>query len=131
MEQQVQKEYLREAGTFDVKVIGISKKPSKAGNPMLTVTFADDKAREINAYFVVNKMGLEKLASLKDALGLPQTAKGEEFIGRECSAVIGFQDPNKTGGKLYTEIKEYLTIAQTHPDGTNWAQPEEEEGLPF
>jgi hypothetical protein len=104
-------EYLREAGTHRVKVIKTEKKKSKNGNDMLVVTFADVKSREINAYYVAtNRFGLEALSELKDSLELPQTAKGPDMIGRACLIVVGFQDPNKTGGKLFTQVEKSMPL---------------------
>lgn len=122
--------FIREPGLYAVKVLRAEKTKSKAGNAMLVVTFVDKKDREIRAYFVAtNQWGLKALSDFKAAMGLPDTAKSEQFVGRELRISVVFQDPNKTGGKVFTNVAGYLPLESG--DVNEHGPLDQSEELPF
>jgi hypothetical protein len=126
-----QPNFLREPGQHRVRVVAFERKKSKAGNPMLTVDFEDQSGRQVRGYYVANnKWGLAALKELKASLGLADTAKAEEFVGRFCLVVLSFQDPNKTDGKIYTQIDKTMPIPSAYQD-EEIPPPIEDESLPF
>jgi hypothetical protein len=127
---QENKTYLREAGTFDVTIVKTEVRTSKKGNPMLVVTFQDPSGRLIDDYFVNNEFGLKDLSKMKAAIGVADTAKAAEFSQKKLRIVVGFQDPNKTGGKIFTEVKEFLP---PFSEEAAWdvEPPSTDEDLPF
>lgn len=88
------KKYLKEPGQYEALIIATEAKQSKAGDPMLVVTFKDMKdGGEINAYFVPKfDFMAKRLTKLKTVIGVSPTAKKEEMLGKKCQIAVRLQE---------------------------------------
>lgn len=89
------KKYLKEPGTYEALIIATEAKQSKAGDPMLVVTFKQvgGDAGEINAYFVPKfEFMAKRLAKLKTVIGVSPTAKKEDMLGKRLQIAVRLQE---------------------------------------
>lgn len=125
---------LKTPGEYPLMVMEISKDPSKAGNPMLTVQFkVIDGDEGIRSWYVAkNKGAMKELAELKLACGLPPQAVGEDLLGCKVIGVVAL-DPPTADGKVFSRIKSVRPMVsgfKSQPD-PNFKEEEHDEQLPF
>lgn len=113
------------SGTYPAKVIAVESKPSKAGNPMIEVTFevnvGDGKTRQRKGYCVLTGAGAFNFDQVLRATGFGTLADQyadknvspkpqfdtDELIGQELNVVI---EPNLYQGEMRDQIKSYLPV---------------------
>lgn len=104
-------EGLREPGTYPMMIIEVCRDPSKSGYPMLTLLWKEiNGSRGVKEWIAFlpkehkyHTLAPEKLAKLKMVLGLPQTAKAEDFVGKKGLVTLKMGKENAEG-KSYTEV---------------------------
>lgn len=118
-------EYLKEPGTYEALIINAEAKHSKAGDPMLVVTFKQigGNGGEINSYFVPKFPFMqERLTELKAAVGVSPMAKKEDLLGKKVVIGVRIQEVkpgkeriNEKTGKPYppsSEVFEFLPFRE-------------------
>lgn len=105
---------------------------SKAGKPMLTVTFTNDNDESVKGFYVLeNKVAQIKIKELKVACGLAPDADGMLLNGKRCGIAVEKGEPNAEG-KSFMQIvgygKESDVEASTAPVESVQVDPNE---IPF
>lgn len=125
------KQFIREPGRYEVTLKDIIDKPSKAGNPMLTLAFVDSQGREIADWcLMANQYGPRKLVNFTKAVaptvpsaqveeaikvalkfGGPAAVREKftKFIGKPLVVNVAFQEP-KPGTVVDPKKPKYTTI---------------------
>jgi hypothetical protein len=99
--------YLKDPGEYVVRVSEVKKGTSRAGAPMLTVTFETRDGRQINAYFVATLIfHMKTLDLLKAACGLDPSEAGfraEMLVGRDLGILVEPKEPDERG-RVFMQI---------------------------
>jgi len=105
---------IKEEGEYILRVIDYGTKPSKAGNPMLTLLWKDDvTGNGIRTFHVASNDTAKKiLTEVKTALGLPVTAKASDMLYKTALVIVKKDSPNAEG-KIFTSAKKFLPVPET------------------
>lgn len=99
--------FINAPGEYLVKVTETKTGMSKAGKPMLTVTFETDTECSIKSYFVKTlAFHMKALEQLKLACGIKMNEPADNLIGLYCGILVEANEPTDTG-KVFMGIVGY------------------------
>ena len=118
---------IKQPGDYKLTVVDYGTAPSKAGNPMLTLLWRDEKTGNgIRTFHVAtNETAVKILTEVKVALGLPVTAKAADFLYKSAKVIVDLQAPNSEG-KIFSYAKKFLPL-----NDASFETEKSEEKLPF
>lgn len=95
------------AGEHRVKITAITVKDSKAGKPMITVEFVNEKGQTHSSFFVMaNDFAMTKFKDLRESCGLEELEMDRYLLGKKCGMALEPGKPNAEG-KIYMQVSGY------------------------
>src|SRR4051812_33022830 len=81
--------YITEPGEYAVEISDVQFGKSKKGDPMVTINFETEDARQIRSFFVQkHAFMMENLVKLKVACGEKPDCSSEKLIGKKCGILV-------------------------------------------
>lgn len=125
-------------GEYVVTVHELKQGNSKAGKPMLTITFQTQDERTIKGYYVKSvQFHMHNLGLLKEAAGLRKEDPADRLHGRQVGILVENQPPGEDG-RVWTQIAGYGPAADVStnpfagaPAGGFGQSPMDDDQVPF